>query len=313
MSRTVWVLGEALMDCVAQADGSLRPFMGGSPFNMARATALRGASVGYLNPLSTDTFGGQMREQLGRDGVRPLLPASRLPTSLAVVQLDNGQPSYGFYREGVADRDYGVDQILTALASVAPRVLHTGSLLLVPPEHEKVITILGGAKALGWTISIDVNLRPKLASDLAQYVLAVQAVAALADWLKASDEDLELLGFASPSRANAATIARHFTAQGASRVALTFGGNGAWLEVDGAQAQQDVPTVTLADTVGAGDTFWGNCLGDWVLQPQGAAERVATTLTEAMNAAAINCTRAGCQPPTYAEVLAASPAIPAEK
>ena len=38
------VLGEALMDCVAQPDGSLRPFMGGSPFNLARAAALRGAS-----------------------------------------------------------------------------------------------------------------------------------------------------------------------------------------------------------------------------------------------------------------------------
>jgi fructokinase len=60
MSTAVWVLGEALMDCVAQSDGSLRPLMGGSPFNMARATALRGASVGYLNPLSTDNFGEQM-------------------------------------------------------------------------------------------------------------------------------------------------------------------------------------------------------------------------------------------------------------
>jgi fructokinase len=33
---------------------------------------------------------------------------------------------------------------------------------------------------------------------------------------------------------------------------------------------------------------------------------VITTLREAMLAAAINCTRAGCQPPTYAEVKAAS-------
>jgi len=30
---------------------------------------------------------------------------------------------------------------------------------------------------------------------------------------------------------------------------------------------------------------------------------VATTLQQAMHAAAINCTRAGCQPPTQAEVL----------
>ena len=305
MSQSIWVLGEALMDCMAQTDGTLRPFMGGSPFNMARAAALRGAPVGYLNSLSTDNFGAQMREQLTRDQVALLLPPSRLPTSLAVVQLTNGQPSYGFYREGIADRDYGVDQILATLAGVTPGVLHTGSLLLVPPEHEKVIAVLRGAKALGWTISVDVNLRPKLAANLPEYIRAVQAVVPLADWLKASDEDLELLGFAAPSRARAPEIARQLTAQGVSRVALTFGGDGAWLQVDGAQAEQDVPTITVVDTVGAGDTFWGNCLADWVLNPQQAAQRVSTTLTEAMLAAAINCTRSGCQPPAYAEVKAA--------
>jgi fructokinase len=307
MTTPIWVLGEALMDCVSQPDGTLRPFMGGSPFNMARAAALRGASVGYLNPLSTDTFGAQMRAQLQRDGVQPLLPASRLPTSLAVVQVTHGQPSYGFYREGVADRDYTVDQALAALSAHpgAPGVLHTGSLLLVPPEHEKTMAVLRGAKALGWTISVDVNLRPKLAANLAQYVEAVKAVAALADWLKASDEDLELLGFNAPSRATAPQIAQHFIAQGASRIALTFGGDGAWLQVEGAPVQQEVPKITVVDTVGAGDTFWGNCLGDWVLKADGAASRVAATLRLAMLAAAINCTRAGCQPPTHAEVLAA--------
>lgn len=303
MNQSIWVLGEALMDCVAQPDGSLKPFMGGSPFNLARAAALRGADVSFVNPLSTDNFGDDMRAQLASEGVKPLLPPSRLPTSLAVVQIKNGQPSYGFYREGIADRDYTVDQIVSLLATSEPGVLHTGSLLLVPPEHEKVIAVLKGAKKMGWTISIDVNLRPKLAANLPQYVAAVQAAVPLADWLKASDEDLELLGFAAPKRSQGADIAKHFTAQGVSRVALTFGGDGAWLQVDGKSAEQDVPKVKVVDTVGAGDTFWGNCLGDWVLQPDNAASRVATTLSQAMQAAAINCTRAGCQPPRYSELL----------
>lgn len=302
MTTSVCVLGEALMDCVAQPDGTLRPFMGGSPFNMARAAARRGAQVAFLNPFSTDRFGIQMVEQLSRDGVAQTLPATRLPTSLAVVQVANGQPSYGFYREGIADRDYTVDQILAALRQVTPGVLHTGSLMLVPPEHTKVLDVLQGAKTMGWIVSVDVNLRPQLAESLADYVAAVHAVAALADWLKASDEDLELLGFVAPSRATAPEIARRFAAQGVSRIALTFGAQGAWLQVDGHTAQQDVPHVTVVDTVGAGDTFWGNCLGDWVTQGAGAGQRVAITLRDAMTAAAINCTRAGCQPPTLLEV-----------
>ena len=295
------------MDCIAQPDGSLRPLMGGSPFNLARAAALHGAAVGFLNPLSTDLFGQQMQAQLAADGVQALLPPSHRPTSLAVVQLSKGQPSYGFYREGISDRDYSVQQVLDHLDTQAPGILHTGSLLLVPPEHDKVIAILQGAKARGWTISIDVNLRPKLAADLNAYVAAVRQVAALADWLKASDEDLETLGYSEVNRANASTLAASFAAHGASRIALTFGAQGAYLRVDGASAAQDVPAVTLVDTVGAGDTFWGNCLADWALQPDGAALRVEITLRRAMCAAAINCTRAGCQPPTLVETLAHFP------
>ena len=49
---TISVLGEALMDCVEQPDGSLRPLMGGSPFNLARAAALQ------------------------REGLKPVLPAT---------------------------------------------------------------------------------------------------------------------------------------------------------------------------------------------------------------------------------------------
>ena len=300
---SIYVLGEALMDCVATPQGLLHPHVGGSPFNLARAAALRGAQVSFLNRFSQDQFGDQMQAQLARDQVHTVLGRSRLPTSLAVVQVKNGQPSYGFYREGIADRDYQVDEVLQALSAVAPGVLHTGSLMLVPPEHHKVLAVLQGAKAQGWTISVDVNLRPKLAADLTAYVAAVREVAALADWIKASDEDLELLGFAHADIAHAPEIAQRFAAQGASRIALTFGAQGAWLGVDGSSAHDGVPRVQVVDTVGAGDTFWGNCLADWTLQSEGAAARVASTLRYAMQAAAINCSRAGCQPPSRAELF----------
>jgi fructokinase len=89
-----------------------------------------------------------------------------------------------------------------------------------------------------------------------------------------------------------------------SRVALTFGGEGADLDINGQHLSLPVPHVQVADTVGAGDTFWGNTLADWALQPEEAAARVASTLALSMKAAAINCTRQGCQPPTQAEVQA---------
>jgi fructokinase len=309
MTTPIFVLGEALMDCIAQDDGQLKPLMGGSPFNMARAAALRGAPATYLNPLSTDLFGQGLAQLLQKDGVALWGGSSLLPTSLAVVQVTQGQPSYGFYREGIADRDYSVNSILALLKKQAqPGIFHTGSLLLIPPEHEKVLAILAGARALGWTISVDINLRPKVAHDLPQYVQALRQVIALTDWLKASDEDLETLGFQSVTIAESGRLVRELragVAAGAlSRVALTFGAEGAHLDVAGQTHQLPVPRIQVADTVGAGDTFWGNTLADWALVPEGADKRVASTLELSMKAAAINCTREGCQPPTRAEVMA---------
>ena len=308
MTQSIFVLGEALMDCIAQPDGRLQPLMGGSAFNMARAAALRGARVAYLNPLSTDSFGQTIAAQLQRDGVQLPGARSRLPTSLAVVQLNDGQPSYGFYREGIADRDYTAEDILSLLRAHAPGILHTGSLLLIPPEHTKVVAILKGARETGWTISVDINLRPKATDDLAQYVQALHQVIAQTDWLKASDEDLTSLGFVDVRLDASASLVRKLRAEvmpgKLSRVALTFGAAGAYLAIGDQHHSLPAPSITVADTVGAGDTFWGNTLADWALLPSTAAARVASTLQLSMNAAAINCTRSGCQPPTWQETLA---------
>jgi fructokinase len=183
-----------------------------------------------------------------------------------------------------------------------PGVLHTGSLMLVPPENVKVMRVIEGARALGWTISIDVNLRPRVADDLAGYCAAVMQAVELADWVKASDEDLEILGFGHASLATADALRQRFARGANRRIAFTFGAAGAYLWIDGQSAMAAAPQVELVDTVGAGDTFWGSRLADWGTRPEGAAERAAATLQRAMQAAAINCSRKGCQPPRLAEL-----------
>ena len=305
MNRPLLILGEALMDCVTQADGSLLPLMGGSPYNLARAAARQGVTVAYLPPFSRDVFGQRLKAQAMADGVLPLSADSACPTALAVVTLREGQPSYSFYREGVADRDHTPQGVLALLDTPPVGILHTGSLALVPPEHHKTLAVMREARERGWRISLDINLRPALAPDLATYRDAVLEGMALADWLKASDEDLALLGLGTgpATLANADTWhqqLRHTTR--ADHIALTFGAAGACLWVGSHSARATPPAVQVVDTVGAGDTFWGNCLADWIAHPEAPAQRVATTLARAVASAAINCGRAGCQPPTRAEL-----------
>lgn len=305
--KPLCVLGEALMDCVAQAGGDLRPLRGGSPYNMARAAALAGATVHYLNPLSTDLFGQDLGRQLRADGVHVAGGQSACPTSLAVVQLQDGQPHYGFYREGIADRDWQPEAIIERLRALPPGVLHTGSLMLIPPDDAAVMTVLMAARAMGWTLCVDINLRTKVARDQGAYLQAVRRVMAEADWLKASDEDLQALGLPAtdPAHTQALLVQVQAMAPRASRLALTFGAQGAALWVEGQLASQAGERVAVQDTVGAGDTFWGHTVADWLAHPDSAAARVAQTLHQASMAAAINCTRSGCQPPDAQEVLRA--------
>ena len=309
MSASVWVLGEALMDCVAQPDGSLKPLLGGSPFNLACAVALQGVDVGYLSPFSNDVFGQQLAAKLAASGAHALGKPSAKPTSLAVVNIQDGQPSYGFYRDGVADRDYNADDIVRLLKQHPAGVLHTGSLMAMPPEHHKVMHVIQFAKAMGWTISIDVNLRTRVADDLPSYLQAVHQMARLADWLKASDEDMQLLRWTEVHSGHSKALAQQWMAMGCQRVALTFGAQGASLHIGTHQVQAAAPPVQVVDTVGAGDTFWGSCLADWVLHDtvnndDAALARLETTLHRALQAAAINCAREGCQPPSAAELMA---------
>jgi fructokinase len=75
----------------------------------------------------------------------------------------------------------------------------------------------------------------------------------------------------------------------------------------GGEVTVPVPTVQVADTVGAGDTFGGSFLAYWLEHGFGRQELGDTHLLEdavtfAARAAAINCTRAGAEPPTREEM-----------
>jgi fructokinase len=310
MQTPIVIFGEVLMDCIVQPDHSFIPYEGGSPYNVARAIALQGGAVTFANPISTDELGTRLKSTLLADGVSLGMAQNNLPTSLAMVSFVDGQPSYQFYREGVTDRAFTAEQALTYLTGFAKAgILHTGSLALVPPEAEKTLAIIQAAKQLGWTISMDINLRPRLARDITEYRQTLLGAIRHADWLKASDEDLQTMlidgvtigGMTATDVdfANAPRIATALEKTGCSRIALTFGSEGALLQVGKRCVQAPAPKVTVADTVGCGDTFWGTCLLAWA---QGEVN-IETTLHRALRTAAINATRAGCKPPTKLELL----------
>ena len=301
---TLLVLGEALIDLVQQADGAYTPFLGGSPYNLCCAAALQGVTVGYLNPLSTDSFGQLLHAQLIKSGAQAFSHSSLSPTSLSIVTIQNGEPSYGFYREGVADRGYNVNEVIRILESHPVGVLHSGSLMAIPPDHINLLSIIEKAKKIGWIISIDINARSRLATDVDAYRDALREIAKQADWLKASDEDLYFMGFENVDFANAGYIANFFQSMGCNRIALTFGAQGAYLKVGDYAVTGPAHQITVVDTIGAGDVFWASCLAAWIKDILNINDMrfLEQTLNRALCASAIVCTRKGCAPPVLNEI-----------
>lgn len=328
---TAWrvsTAGEALIDMVQQPDGRFLPCLGGAVYNLTRALARQGTPTLYQNPFSSDAMGRRLAQGVLADGV-VLAQPEPVPevTSLAMVGVDaEGHPDYAFYREAVADRAVTADA-MNAACDAWPdlAIVCTGCLALAPQDADKYLPWLRAQKAAGRWVVVDTNMRPSVMPDLAPYRAHVQQALALADLIKASDEDLEVL--AVPGEGAMDQARRLLEAHPARMLALTLGGQGAVLLLKTAQglvtvAGCEAGPVAVVDTVGAGDSFLAGLLTRLIRLAQEAgcspadmadrlqAGQLGELLSHALATATLNVMRAGCQPPTWAEVLARLAAHP---
>jgi len=304
---TIAVGGENLIDIVDR-DGEETALPGGSPFNVAMALGRQGAPVHYVSPISTDHWGDMLAAQLVGSGV--VLSGGRRdqPTTLARVIVAGGIPSYRFERDGTAEREVSVDSLRAALpgGSVA---IHTGSLTLTDGEDAAVWErFCAECFRQGAVCSLDPNVRLSVVEDPDAYRARILRMAARTHILKLSDEDLQGL-FPTHSEADAIQTLRAGAA--VAVLILTRGENGvsAWCRNDRLDlAVAAVPD--LVDTVGAGDTFMATVLAGLAAQGLLTVEllnnltpsELTPLLRRAMTAAAINCTRSGCNPPSLDEL-----------
>ena len=297
--RGVVVAGEALIDLIQRPDGSLMPHLGGSPWNLARALGRLGCEVSYLNPLSTDDYGEQLAQALQDSRVQCMGGRTPRPTSLAVVKLNaQGHPDYAFYREGVADRDLSPTSLLPLWPPTAV-LFHVGSLAVMPPDGQAWLATLSALAERGISTSIDINMRPRVATDREAYARMSREILTRGRIVKVSDEDLQALQLPGDPLVQARALLNDIT----QVVVLTLGAQGAWGLTREAERFQPPERVAVVDTVGAGDCFYAGFLAQLIESgvldgPQvPTAEQVAKALAFGNRVTAFNIQRAGCQPP----------------
>jgi fructokinase len=306
------VLGEAVVDLVAEGDRRFVAHPGGFALNVAVGLGRLGHEVSLAARLSRDTFGELFRTHLAESGADPrhLVDAAE-PSTLAVATLDaDGVARYDFWAAGTADWQW-TDAELEAVLDDLPDALHTGSLALeLEPGASRIVDLLARRTDSGLTtISYDPNVRMARLGPVEAGRAAVERVVALAHLVKVSAEDLAWL---YPGEEPVAAATR-WAAAGPELVVVTLGPDGAVaLGPDRRAVHRDAPRVEVIDTVGAGDAFSAGLLG--ALAERGALGRgkaglagvdLPAVLDRAVLVAALTCTRPGADPPTLAEVAEA--------
>lgn len=306
-TRCTLVIGEALIDVVRRADGSVDEHAGGSPANVALGLGRLGHQVQFATQIGDDAHGRMISDRLRAAGVElsdHSVTAS--PTSTAIATLD---------RSGAARYEFEITwERFAELPTTDVTHVHCGSIATtLQPGADSVLDYIK-AHRQRVSVSYDPNARPSLMGDPVDVAATVERLVGLSDVVKASDEDIEWLYPGTPLL----DVLQRWSALGATLLVITRGGGGAVVRTgtDTDATAFRAPPVDVVDTVGAGDSFMAGLisglLDDGYLGGPQARDRLQAATTHdvrasverALACAAVTVSRPGADPPRRDELPA---------
>lgn len=266
--KTIDILafGEPLMEFAeVQRDGErlYLPGYGGDVSNTAVAAARQGAKVAIFTALGRDVFGQDFLSLWDKEGIDRSSVILRKDgrTGAYFITYGNDGHVFSYARAGSAASLISTDELpLVQIAS--SRVLHVSGISQAISQScaDAVFAAIRHARASGTAVSYDTNLRLKL-WPLDRARATIHAAVALSDIaLPGFDDARQLTGLERPE-----DICAFYLNLGCRIVALTLGKDGTMVAT--AERREVIPArpVTAIDATGAGDTFDGAFLAEWLI------------------------------------------------
>jgi 2-dehydro-3-deoxygluconokinase len=258
-------IGEPLMELsevAREGEPVFLPGFGGDTSNAAIAAARQGASVAYFSAVGDDPWGRRFLDLWDHEGVdrSAVLSRPEAPTGIYFISHGPQGHEFSYSRAGSAASRLTPAELPSALVAGC-RVLHVSGISQAISDSacDAVFEALALARQSGATISYDTNLRLRL-WPLERARAIIHAALAMSDIaLPGLDDARQLTGLDRPEE-----ICDRYLALGCRIVALTLGKHGTMVAVPGERRLVPARVVEAVDATGAGDTFDGAFLAEWL-------------------------------------------------
>ena len=245
----IYTIGECLLDIIFRNGQPEWSCPGGSMLNSAVSLGRYGQPVAFLSETGNDRVGDLIHDFLSKNGVTiNHLSVYEGKSTLALAFLDDrGDAAYQFYHQ---------------LPTVAPEfrnpdfnsadLLMFGSFYSISGRNQgNIVRVVSRAVESGATVLYDPNFRRPHLDNLPETISAINRNISMADLVRASDEDMNLIAGAENGK-HAYDFVRE---SGCKLLVYTRNREGVDLFTPWFTKHYHVPGVPVVSTVGAGDSF----------------------------------------------------------
>lgn len=254
------VVGDAVVDLIAEAApletaDRFERYPGGSAHNVATALNRLGVEAGLHTSIPADPNGNWLADRIAASGLprNPVVRTEHGSTTVTMSAADGeGSPDWQIFG-GPGGRRLAPGMLPEDTVASADVVHLTGITLAAEPARTTTRRLAARAAAAGCTVTLDVNARPGLWREPADFRAALTPVLRNVDVVFASVQDLKATGLANDPIEGVRTLRE----RGPTTGIVTLGADGACMRTPSGETRHAgfADRVSPEHTAGAGDAF----------------------------------------------------------